>query len=363
MDALQLLPYFSAPKGTGERELARRLGALVDQVRREADGAERQCIAYAWTIAREFDRAFDPEDKFEARVFCREYYANGDGVAAHLSNVGRDDMLETLARDYALSWLELHGPRAEENAKAEQQLLPLGCHFFVSVPEMCYARPGKYSARQLAHAAIATAHFRVHDLAGFVGRAESGGGEGDGGDDGGDGGGDDGASMLADFVRNESGVSENADRPSWIDVCHCTAQNPGSPEGPAGGGMEGWQVKRREEAAAGVAHFVSLQMGWIAPSSADAAETGLGGAAFNALQSMANELRGHGDVAELVHLEMHATPRDVEMVKKLAEEHKVETLIAGCEYFELFTDAGFTGNGIDVSHVQRGGYRVRCAVS
>ncbi len=63
-------------------------------------------------------------------IFCREAYADAEGVLAHLSNVG--ELLAEMLQNAELIRIEFHGP-AEELEKLKEPLAHLNAAWFVRV--------------------------------------------------------------------------------------------------------------------------------------------------------------------------------------------------------------------------------------
>lgn len=61
-------------------------------------------------------------------ALCREGYADGEGIIAHLENVG--DLIEEALKISEITRLEVHGP-AEEIAKLKEPLAALSPTYFV----------------------------------------------------------------------------------------------------------------------------------------------------------------------------------------------------------------------------------------
>ena len=106
---VSLHPYFKVHPGKLD-EFKRRLPAFVERTRTE-DGN----LFYEFTLNGE-------------EAFCREGYADADGLLVHLTNV--DAMLKELLKIADLVRLEVHGP-AEELQKLRQPLADLKPAWFV----------------------------------------------------------------------------------------------------------------------------------------------------------------------------------------------------------------------------------------
>lgn len=95
---VSLHPYFKAHPGK-IAEIKASLPVFVEKTKSEA-----KCLYYGFTVN-------------EDEIFCREGYADAEGVLKHLENVGPE--LGEMLKMADLIRLELHGPAAElEKLKA-----------------------------------------------------------------------------------------------------------------------------------------------------------------------------------------------------------------------------------------------------
>jgi len=104
-----IVPYFKVHDGNLDafREICTR---LVEKTRQEA-----KCMYYGIS--------FDGDE-----VHCREGYEDGEGLLAHLDNVG--GLIEEALQIADLARLEIHGPE-EELAHLREPLAELNPQFFV----------------------------------------------------------------------------------------------------------------------------------------------------------------------------------------------------------------------------------------
>ena len=102
-------PYFKVHTG--------QLAAFNDLCQRFVDKTSQEAKALYYGFS------FDGD-----QVFCREGYADGEGVLTHLANVG--SLLEEALKIADLTRLEVHGPK-EELAKLRQPLATLNPQFYV----------------------------------------------------------------------------------------------------------------------------------------------------------------------------------------------------------------------------------------
>ena len=89
---VSLHPYFKAHSGKIE-EIKAGLPVFVEKTKTEA-----KCLFYGFTVNGD-------------EIFCREGYANAEGVLVHLENVGPE--LGAMLKVADLTRLEVHGPAAE----------------------------------------------------------------------------------------------------------------------------------------------------------------------------------------------------------------------------------------------------------
>jgi quinol monooxygenase YgiN len=108
---VSLHPYFRVQPG--KLEAAR---ALLPRFV-EKTATEAKVLHYEFTMNGE-------------EIFCREAYADAEGVLAHLSNVG--ELLSEMLQNAELIRIELHGP-AEELEKLKGPLAHLNAAWFVRV--------------------------------------------------------------------------------------------------------------------------------------------------------------------------------------------------------------------------------------
>ena len=106
---VSLYPYFKAHSGKME-ELKAALPAFVEKT-----ASEEKNLFYGFTIKGD-------------ELFCREAYADAEGLLAHLDNVGA--MLAEALKIADLTRLEVHGPAAELE-KLKGPLAHLKPEFFV----------------------------------------------------------------------------------------------------------------------------------------------------------------------------------------------------------------------------------------
>jgi quinol monooxygenase YgiN len=107
---VSLHPYFKVHPGKLE-EFKTSLPAFVEKTKSEAKN-----LFYGFTINAD-------------EVFCREGYADAEGILAHLENVGT--MLAEAFKIADLTRIELHGP-AEELDKLRAPLAHLNPAWFIS---------------------------------------------------------------------------------------------------------------------------------------------------------------------------------------------------------------------------------------
>lgn len=81
----------------------------------EKTSSEEKCLYYEFTVN-------------GGEVFCREGYVGGEGVLAHLDNVG--DLLDEALKIADITRLEFHGPAAELD-KLRARCAPLNPAWFV----------------------------------------------------------------------------------------------------------------------------------------------------------------------------------------------------------------------------------------
>jgi len=103
-----IVPYFKIPPDQQAtfRNYCERFVAMTQK--------ESKCLYYGFSF-------------HEDEAFCREGYADAEGLLAHLDNVGA--LLEEALKFVALSRLEIHGPESEL-AKLRQPLAKLNPVFF-----------------------------------------------------------------------------------------------------------------------------------------------------------------------------------------------------------------------------------------
>jgi len=104
-----IVPYFSVPEGKMDE-----FKALGDQMVAKTQ-TEKDCLFYGFSFNGD-------------RAFCREGYANGEAVLAHLKNV--DELLKQALSFSKLEIFEIHGPE-QELAKLREPLKGLKPAFFV----------------------------------------------------------------------------------------------------------------------------------------------------------------------------------------------------------------------------------------
>ncbi|MEZ5302849.1 MAG: hypothetical protein R3F11_19755 [Verrucomicrobiales bacterium] len=109
MNTVSLHPYFKAHEGKLDA-----FRALLPQFI-ERTATEETCLFYDFSICGD-------------EIYCREAYIGGEGVQAHLSNVG--DLIQQALQISDLVRLEVHGP-AGELEKLKPDLDPLGARWFV----------------------------------------------------------------------------------------------------------------------------------------------------------------------------------------------------------------------------------------
>jgi hypothetical protein len=107
-NVVSLHPYFRVQAGKLEE-----FRALCERFV-ERTSSEEACLFYGFS--------FNGDE-----VFCREAYAGGEGVLAHLANVG--DLLGEGLKIAELTRVEIHGP-ADELAKLREPLAELGAAWF-----------------------------------------------------------------------------------------------------------------------------------------------------------------------------------------------------------------------------------------
>jgi hypothetical protein len=109
-NCVSIHPYFTVPedKLTEAREYCERFVALTQ--------SESKCLYYGFSISGN-------------EIHCREGYVGGEGLLAHLENVGAllGEFLENLA---SVARLEVHGS-AEELEKVKEALAPFSPQYFV----------------------------------------------------------------------------------------------------------------------------------------------------------------------------------------------------------------------------------------
>jgi quinol monooxygenase YgiN len=110
-NAVSLHPYFCV--NPGELEAVKALLPRFVEVTRK----EPKCIFYGFTLA--------DDDEL---LFCQEAYEDGEGLLAHLANVGT--LLAELLTHSTLIRLEAHGPAAEL-AKLRGPMASLNPKYFV----------------------------------------------------------------------------------------------------------------------------------------------------------------------------------------------------------------------------------------
>ena len=103
-----IVPYFKIPRDQQDkfRNYCERFVTLTEK--------EPKCLYYGFSF-------------HDGEAFCREGYADAEGVLAHLDNVGA--LLEEALTFVELTRLEIHGPE-EELAKLRQPLAKLNPAFF-----------------------------------------------------------------------------------------------------------------------------------------------------------------------------------------------------------------------------------------
>lgn len=101
-------PYFKAHEGELET-----FKALLPQFV-EKTATEENCLYYDFTIHGD-------------EIFCREAYVGGEGVIAHIENVG--EILGRALENADLTRIELHGP-AEELEKVKATFADLNPIYF-----------------------------------------------------------------------------------------------------------------------------------------------------------------------------------------------------------------------------------------
>ena len=103
-----IVPYFEVPPEKMElcKSYCERFVAMTS--------SEPKCLYYGFSFSGD-------------QVFCREGYADAEGVLAHLGNVG--PTLEEMLGFVKLTRLEIHGP-AEELAKLKEPLAKLNPTYF-----------------------------------------------------------------------------------------------------------------------------------------------------------------------------------------------------------------------------------------
>ena len=104
-----IVPYFKVHEGQ-----LNAFKAICDEFVTATD-KETDCLYYGFS--------FDDD-----QAHCREAYKHGEGLLAHLDNVG--SILERALKISDLTRLEIHGPEAEL-AKLREPLAPLNPQFFV----------------------------------------------------------------------------------------------------------------------------------------------------------------------------------------------------------------------------------------
>jgi|TARA_B110000495_G_scaffold118534_1_gene102882 hypothetical protein len=109
-NCVSIHPYFTVSEENlnQAREYCERFVALTK--------SESQCLYYGFSISGN-------------EIHCREGYIGGEGLLAHLENIGAllGEFLEKLA---TVTRLEIHGPAAEIE-KVKEALIPFGPQYFV----------------------------------------------------------------------------------------------------------------------------------------------------------------------------------------------------------------------------------------
>ena len=104
-----IVPYFNVPDASMPA-----FKKLCDQFVAKAQN-EPKCLYYGFSFSAE-------------QAFCREGYADAEGVLAHLENVGQ--LLDEAFKIAELTRFEIHGPE-EEIAKLREPLAIMKPQFFI----------------------------------------------------------------------------------------------------------------------------------------------------------------------------------------------------------------------------------------
>jgi quinol monooxygenase YgiN len=123
---ITLHPYFKVHPGKLE-EFKAGFAAFVEKTKAEAKN-----LFYGFTILRHAERDSGLAEAEGDMVFCREGYADAEGLLAHLDNVGA--LLAEALKIGDLVRLEVHGPAAELE-KLRAPLAHLKPEWFVVVAE------------------------------------------------------------------------------------------------------------------------------------------------------------------------------------------------------------------------------------